>query len=557
MLTGLYIKNFAIIDRLELDLLQGLTVITGETGAGKSILIDALGLVLGDRAHQQWIRPDCERAEITAIFDLTQQVDIQNWLSQLEIDAFDECIIRRIITADGRSKAFINGHPFAIQRLKELGQKLVEIHGQHAQHSLLKTEKQRELLDSFGDHLALCQHVKIAYREWKRCKDTLDAMQSFQKERLLQLDYLSYQINELNELSPQPDEWPELKKQHKAFSHLEQVSQACNVALNRLEQDHAETILGWLRKVKQDIDTAAHYNDKLNNVAELINNGRILLEEATHELNLFLDNVSLDPTEYQQLETRINEYHRLASKHHVNCEELAHYLVQLVHEQHEVLNAEQRCEKLEYELEQHVSAYKQACENLTQARQQSAAKLSQIMTEHVQTLGMPHAQFLVTLFNIEDELSEFGQERIQFMFQANPGQPMMPLNKVVSGGELSRISLALEVSHIEYTPKALLIFDEIDVGIGGATAEIVGNLLHKLAQKTQILCVTHQPQVAAQGNHHIYIQKQFQKDKTFTRITLLSEEQRMQELARMLGGITITPETLAHAQKMLEKSYCV
>jgi DNA repair protein RecN (Recombination protein N) len=563
MLTQLHIRNFAIIEELELELTDGMTALTGETGAGKSILIDALGLALGDRAESGVIRHEAERAEINIRFDLTDASQANQWLIEQELSDGTECLIRRVITREGRSRGFINGSPAPMQSLKQLGEMLVDIHGQHEHQTLLKRDIQRQLLDDFAGNNDLLQKISTTYHQWKAKTDELNNLQQVSSENNARLELLRYQIQELEELSLTDDEIPSLNKEHSRLTNASRLLETCQAALSGLYDDEEGTVYGIMGKIISNVDSASNLDSGLTNVKKLLGDGMIHIQEAVDELRHYLDHMEMDLPRLQQVEDRLAIIHDLSRKHKLEAEELPSQLNALKEELDKIENADEYQDALSKEIQNLRDAYDKKTKKLGKQRRSAAKSLNQMISESIDELGMPGAEFEVSIQELEkDRLTPFGTDSIEFMVSTNPGQPYKPVSKIASGGELSRISLAIQVTLSNNTVVntntskhtiPTLIYDEVDSGIGGPTAEIVGQQLRKLGEKRQVLCVTHLPQVASQAHQHMHVSKKTEKNKTQTQIGLLNHKQRTEEIARMLGGLKITKQSLAHADEMIRE----
>ncbi len=554
MLTHIKISNFAIVEELDLDIPAQLTVITGETGAGKSIMIDALGLALGDRAESGSVRHGAERADILATFDVRYNKAAKAWLKEKDLQADDECILRRVITADGRSRAYINGTPSPVQGLKELGEMLVSIHGQHEHQSLLKKDTHRELLDEFAGLQNQARTVADAYRQWQQQLAEYTHFRDHAKELQDRADLLRFQLSELEELKPTEGELADLEQEHKRLSNVDSLIGQGQQALNGLSEsdgalvDQAQSVLHLLQDMLQE-------DSSLKDIADMVDSARIQLDEAASSLRHYLENLEINPERYLEVDRRLSSYIQLSRKHR----EDPHQLFQLWHNLHAELDAidggDDKLLKLEQAANAAKNSYLEEAGKLSKSRAKDAKKLSKLITEKVQPLGMPGAEFQVELQPMTvEQYSAHGLEQVEFIVRTNPGQPAKPLNKVASGGELSRISLAIQVACAAKTNVATLVFDEVDVGIGGAVAQIVGKLLRELGRANQVLCVTHLPQVAAQGHTHLHVNKQTKRNQTHTDISRLSTDETVTEIARMLGGLKITDQTLAHARELIAES---
>jgi DNA repair protein RecN (Recombination protein N) len=554
MLTHIHIKDLAIVSALELELDHGMTVLTGETGAGKSILIDALGLALGERADNGMIRAGSERAEITAAFDITTLPDVATWLSEQALDAGPECILRRVLVRDGRSRAFVNDSPISLQALQGLGELLVDIHGQHAHQSLLHRGCQRDLLDAYAVHHPLTEETARLYREMHDTGTRLEQLRGAARDRAAQLDLLSYQVAELANLQLAAGELEDLDEEHARLGNMGQLQESCAQALSLL-YDTEGSVQEQLARITGELGNISSLDSRLGSSLELLENALIQVEEATSDLRQYAEGLELNPQRLQQVEQRLGEIHDLARKYRVKPDELGVKLEQLRNELDELENADSHLVQLEALYIRLKADYHTQAKALGKSRRKHARRLEQSITEGIRSLGMPEGQFGVDIRPLaEGEESTHGMEQISFLVSANPGQPQQPLAKVASGGELSRISLAIQVATIRCGRIPTLIFDEVDTGIGGGTAEIVGQLLRRLGENRQVLCVTHLPQVAAQGHRHLQVQKQTDGKSTHTHVQSLDEDARVREIARMLGGIEITQQTLAHAREMVALS---
>lgn len=552
MLSHIYIRNFAIVDLLELDLTLGMSSLTGETGAGKSILLDALGLALGDRADSRVVRHGSERAEVSVSFEIEKLTTIQQWLASRELDMDDECLIRRTLTKDGRSKGYINGQPQPLAALRELGEMLVDIHGQHAHQALLRRDQQRDTLDQFAGNQKLLSQLNKIYHQWSHLKKELDSLRQGKQERESKLELLRYQVTELEVLNPQADELQQLDQAHQRLAHASRLLESSQQALHQLHDSDEGALISQLQRVTREISELQSVDSKLAPICELLEGANIQLDEAITELRHYQESVEVDPQQLQQVEQRLAELHDMARKHHCKPEQLAELQQDIIQQLHDIENADVKYGSIEEEIATVAQRYTTQASKLSNSRKKSSKKLEKSVTENLQRLSMTGSRFEIAMTPInEGEFSAHGIEKIDFLICTNPGQPAQPMNKIASGGELSRISLAIQVVTSQVHGIPTVIFDEVDVGIGGGTAEIVGQMLRSLGEHSQVLCVTHQPQVAAQGHQHLQIRKQAKKDSTTTSIIELKTEERVEELARMLGGVTITEQTRIHAGEML------
>ena len=505
MLTHINIRNFAIVEQLDLDIPNKLTVVTGETGAGKSIMIDALGLALGNRADSGSVRHSADKAEILATFDIKLNPAAQTWLQSRDLDADHECILRRVISADGRSRAYINGTPSPIQSLKELGEMLVSIHGQHEHQALLRKDTHRMLLDEFAGLNQQAKTVTAAFRHWQQEQQAFEHFRDHAKEMQDRADLLRFQINELDELKPVANELKGLESEHKKLSNVESLLSRGQQALTGLG-DGETNVIDQTNSILQLLKDMLEEDPSLKDVADMVDSARIQLDEAGTSLRHYLEGLDMDPQRYQELDSRIAAYFHLARKHRVDPQQLADLWQELQTELDAIDGGEEKLIKLEQAAQKAWDAYLNAASKLSKGRTKEAKKLNKLITEKVQPLGMPGAEFQVDLQPLdEDQFNAHGLESVEFIVRTNPGQPAKPLNKVASGGELSRISLAIQVACAAKTNVATLVFDEVDVGIGGGVAQIVGRLLRELGGNNQVLCVTHLPQVAAQGHTHLHL----------------------------------------------------
>lgn len=552
MLTHLHIRDFAIIDELELELGPGMTALTGETGAGKSILIDALGLVLGDRADSQAIRPGARRAEISAQFDLAGLDGVAAWLAERELDADGECVLRRVAGADGRSRGYVNGRPAPMSTLRELGEQLVDIHGQHEHQSLLRRDAQRELLDAFGEHGTERAAVAQAFDAWRDAHARLERLGADPGERAERIDLLRYQVQELDALALAEGEVATLDEEQRRLANAGELLERCQRALALLHDDDERSAHGLLSAAGADIEHVAAYDPELASAAELISSALIQCDEAVTAVRAHAEGTELDPGRLQQVEQRLGAVHDLARKHRVEPEALPARLEQLRAELDELEHAGERAAEVEAEVERCAAAYRAAAERLHAARADAAARLGEQVSAAMQDLGMPGGAFETGVeWRGDARPSPGGMDTVEFRVSANPGQPLAPLRRVASGGELSRISLAIQMIGSRRAGIPTQIFDEVDAGIGGGVAAVVGDRLRGLGEHRQVLCVTHLAQVAARAHHHLQVTKAAHEDRTQARLHALGSEERVEEIARMLAGRRITDQSRAHAREML------
>lgn len=552
MLKYLQIVNFAIIKKLELDFGSGLTVVTGETGAGKSIIIDALEIVLGSRTDPGIIRADQDKCEMTACFAISHIESAQEWLNAHDYDHENECLIRRILHKDGRSKVTINGTACSLQQVREFSLTLISIHSQNQQQLLLKKNYQREILDKFGNHKSLCQQINAIYTTWRDLNQQLQKLSHEKQQSISLIELYRYQLDELNKLALQENEYLELDQEQKTLANAEKIIHSCQQTLLVLKESEPHNAIKLLNQSIYHLQSISH--PKVSESTEFIQNACIQLNEAITLVRNFLASVELNPERLQSVENRLEKIHELARKHQVNPEELYTFHQQLQSKLQKLLDSDTQSHLLEKQLSDLQNQYHEVANSLSKARYKTAQKLDSFITEKIQCLGLPGGIFQVKL-NPTASLSPepHGNENVEFLISTNPGNPLQALHKIVSGGELSRIALAIYVTIAETHTAPILIFDEIDVGIGGSTAAIVGKLLKTLAQTSQILCITHLPQVASYGHHHLRVKKQIDSNQTSTILEVLNAEEKVQEVARMLGGVKVTEKTLAHARELLEE----
>lgn len=552
MLAHLSVHNYAIVEHLDLELDAGMSVISGETGAGKSIMLDALGLCLGDRADSGVVRPGADKADILASFDLHDIPEARAWLAERDLDNDGPCILRRVITAEGRSRGYINGSPCPQGDLKALGELLIDIHSQHEHQSLLKPETHRRLLDEYAGSQELARQVQLAAQRWKQTKNELERVSSIGDEQRARHQLLSYQLEELDNLALGEDELEQLELEHKNLTNAESLLSACRLVIEQCSENDAGNVLSALTSSLNRLGAFQGQPGALSEATNLLASAQIQVEEAVGELNRFLDHFDANPERLQQMEERLDAIYTLARKHRIQPSELSAMQQQLF-EELESLNADdQAAERLSDELAAFERHYQEKAAELSTLRNNAASQLASAVEQEMQTLGMPGGRFNIKLSaNSSHEPHPNGLEQLEFLVSANPGQPLKALAKVASGGELSRISLAIQVITAQTSRVPTLVFDEVDVGIGGPTAEVVGQLLRRLGERGQVLTVTHLPQVAAQGHHHLFVHKVRESDATRTAVSKLSPVQRVEEIARMLGGVDLTEESLAHARQMV------
>ncbi len=561
MLSHLTIRSLAVIDGLELDCTHGMTALTGETGAGKSIVVDALALLLGARASPDMIRAGAERAEVCGVFETASNVPARAWLADRELADGDgdgggegECIVRRVIGPGSRSRAFINHRPVPAHLLRELGEHLVDIHGQHAHHLLLHRDRQRSIVDDFGGHHELLGKVADAAQRWQARQREIAELAAEGEDLASRLDFLCFQLDELEGLGAEADEPERLANEQRRLANAESILDGCRRALDRLEGDHDHSAASACADVRRCLDTVAHHDSRVREVCDLIEAAAINLTEAGASLRAMTGTFDLDPERLAAVESRLGTIHDLARKHRVPPRELPARTVQLREDVAALASSEQRAAEAEREVAAAAEEYRARCAELTALRRKAGRRLARKVTRNMRELGMPGGSFEVDIQAPEAPVPSLnGADRVEFVVSAGSGQPSRPLSKVASGGELSRISLAIQVSSVRGSATPTLVFDEADVGIGGRVADIVGRQLRTLGESHQILCVTHLAQVASRAHRHAVVRKSLGDDGTpGVCVTPVGGSERIEEIARMLGGETITSKTIAHAREMLD-----
>jgi DNA repair protein RecN (Recombination protein N) len=551
VLRELVINDLAVINSLNLDFKPGMTVLTGETGAGKSILLDALGLILGDRADANLIRGGKDKTDITAIFSINNNSNVNDRLNEMEIESDDELFIRRTISKDGRSRAYLNNTPVPIQTLKEIGENLIDIHGQHAHQSLSKPKMQRQLLDQFGQYDALLQDVTKTYQQWKQVNNQLQNFKTNGEDFAARLTLLKYQIEELEELSIGESEYTELSEDLKRQSHSQRLLDSCNRILSELSVSDS-AINDRLSHHQREIAELSVIDNSLENISNLLDDASIQLDEASHELKAYVERFDIDAEQMSTIENRLDKFHDLARKHKVRPDALTEHLELLTTQLSQLEGGQEQHDLLQQKKVELTEQYFKLAEKLSKKRSDAANSISVDVTVKMHELAIG-GKFNIELENIEEDTPhQFGMDKVSFQVSTNPGQPLRPITKVASGGELSRLSLAIQIIGSKDNGVPTMIFDEVDAGISGGIAEIVGKLLHGLAEHRQILCVTHLAQVASCGHHHLLVNKTTKENETFTQVVHLDPQQRIDEVARMLAGMEVTNESRANAVQMLE-----
>ncbi len=552
MLTRLHIRNLAVLDEVETELHAGFNALTGETGAGKSMLVDALALALGSRAESSAVRSGAEKAEVTAVFDLDGADDVRAWLAARDLDGADECQLRRVITAEGRSRGYLNGQPVPLEQLRELGTRLVEICGQHAHQSLLSRATQRDVLDAHGRHDQLVAEVASAWARWRALESERCGLREAQADRLARRDLLAYQLGELRALALQPGEVEALEQERTVLANAGRISAGVGQVLDRIydaDEGSAHDLIG---SATREIAALAQLDPALAQPAATLAQVLIQVADTANELRRRLDTLEHDPGRQEAVESRLAAAQELARRQRSTPEALWQRLDAVEAELVRIDASDERLEQIAAEATRQASAFGDACERLHGARLQAAASLAAAVTANLHELGMPAATFCVQVATLAPaQAGPSGADQVEFQVTTNAGQPPGPLARVASGGELSRLSLAIQAVAMAAHGAPTLVFDEVDAGIGGGVAEIVGQSLRRLSTGRQVLCVTHLAQVASQADHHLAVSKVSGARSTRTGIRELKGADRVEEIARMLGGVTITERTRAHAREML------
>ncbi|MGH1460681.1 MAG: DNA repair protein RecN [Neptuniibacter sp.] len=550
MLNQLTIRDFAIVEHLELELSQGMTAVSGETGAGKSIMLDALGLTLGDRAESGAVRHGAVKADISANFTLESIPEAANWLTENDLDNDGECILRRVITQEGRSRCYINGRPSPAAMVKELGQHLIAIHGQHEHQRLLKKEYHRTLLDEFAGQKKLAEHVKQQFNHWHRLDTELQRLSEQSTEQTARVQLLSYQIEELDQLALEANELKQLEEEQKTLANADSILSTGQQLINLASDSDENTCSQQLNHCISLLTEIESDSPSIRQAKEMFNTALIQVEEASNEIRHYLERVEVNPERQQEVEERLSSIFDIARKHRITPDKIPEFHQSLSNELSGLNRSDEEQEQLAADAEAAKQKYLEQANKLSAKRSNAAGKISKLVDQQLHSLGMPSAELSVALTTL-DKPNANGLEDIEFLIITNKGQPAKPLAKIASGGELSRISLAIQVITAQTSTTPSMIFDEVDVGIGGAIAEVVGKLLRQLGETAQVLCVTHQPQVASQGHQHLFVSKRSDQTQTHTQITELDSDNRIQEVARMLGGIDITERSMEHAKEML------
>jgi DNA repair protein RecN (Recombination protein N) len=555
MLRSIQIRDFAIIDALELDVGPGMTVLTGETGAGKSILIDALLIALGGRGGSEVVRHGAARAEVTATFSIDGNTAAAAWMEEQSLDAADECVVRRVVGVDGRSRSYVNGAAMPVQALRQLGEHLVDVHGQMEYQSLVRRATQRDLIDRHGGIEAVAAKVRESWKQLKVLRDIRDQAMTSSQDRTARIELLQYYLGEFETLALKPDELPELLAERQRISQSGKLASGVRditTLLSEAEDINAEQSLSRALNLARNL---AAIDPGVQSVAQLLDESLIALREASSNLADYESRLDADPARQEWVEQRLAALEAVARKHRVEVAALDEVRQAHTAELAQLEGAMSTLASIEAQLAPATKAFFSACAALTKERSKAAASLSERVTSLMQTLGMTGGAFSVAVTSIDPgRAAEHGADEIEFLVTANPGQPLKPLARVASGGELSRISLAVQVAALESGHLPCLVFDEVDSGVGGRVAEIVGRQLRTLGERAQVLCVTHLPQVASQAHAQIRVNKLTDGQTTRTTLHTLTAEERVEEIARMLGGIEVTARAREHAAEMLSQS---
>jgi len=552
MLMNLQVRDFAIVDRIDIEFEPGMTVLTGETGAGKSILVDALGLVLGERGSAQLVREGAKRAEFAAEFDVSALPPVAAWLEEQALDLDEDCLLRRVINADGRSRAFINGNSVPLSQLKAIGELLLDIHGQHFHQSLGKRAIQRDLLDHFGGLLEQRADVATRYIEWQSLSEHLEELTNAEADRASRLDLLTFQLQELDSLGLESGEIERLGTERQKLQNSGRLAEGVASALDGIFDNDTGNANSQIADALRAIEPLAEIDPALESALDMLNGASIQVTEAADALRRYSETLDMDPARRDWVEERLDAIQTISRKHRVTGEELPDLAERLRAEHDELSHAEERGRELEEQAAAARTKYLELATSLSRARAKAAAGFQDAVTQAMHGLGMPGGEFKVSLDSLDTAAAKpWGLDQIEFLISANPGQSPQSLAKIASGGELSRMSLAIQVIASDGSAIPTMVFDEVDSGVGGGVAEMVGRRLQELGANRQVLCVTHLPQVASLADQHFRISKVSDGKSTRTRVHALGRDERTEELARMLGGVEITRKTLEHAAEML------
>ena len=552
MLMNLQVRDFAIVDRIDIEFDPGMTVLTGETGAGKSILVDALGLVLGERGNAQLVRDGAKRAEFAAGFDVSALPAVIDWLEEQALDLDGDCLLRRVINADGRSRAFINGNSVPLSQLKAIGELLLDIHGQHFHQSLGRREVQRDLLDHFGGLLEQRAAAATHFVEWKSLAERVDTLTNAEADRASRLDLLTFQLQELDSMALEPGEVADLSSERQMLQNSGRLAEGAGSALDCLFDRDTANANSLIAEALRAIEPLAEIDPTLAPVLEMLSGASIQVSEAADTLRRYGEALDMDPARRDWVEERLDAIQTLSRKHRVTADELPELSDRMRLEHDELSHAEERGRELEEQAAAARAEFLKQARALSKARRTAATGFEAAVTDAMHGLGMPGGVFQVAFSALDDDAAKpWGIDHIEFLISANPGQAPQSLAKIASGGELSRMSLSIQVIASDGSAIPTMVFDEVDSGVGGGVAEMVGRRLQELGANRQVLCVTHLPQVASLADQHFRISKVTDGKSTRTRVQGLGKDERIEELARMLGGVEITRKTLDHAAEML------
>jgi DNA repair protein RecN (Recombination protein N) len=555
MLSSLSVRNLAVVEDLALNFDTGMTSLTGETGAGKSMLVDALSLVLGDRADSKMIRQGADRAEIEAEFNIDSNPPLRDWLAEQELDDDDRCHLRRTISRDGRSKGYINGRVVPLTQLREVSERSIDIHGQHAHQSLVRPQTQRELIDIVAGNKALLGQSKQAYHDWQHLEQQLDDLQQQSDDQAARQELLQYQVNELEALELSEESIQQLLQEQAQLANASQLISVAEAGLHQIFDAEQAAAYDQISHTLSELEKLQDFEPRFASAVETLNAAIINLDETASELRHYLDHVELDPARLDQVESQLSQLHDLARKHQVEIEQLPELYQSLSDELAKLSSSDVTLSQLGQDVSAKEKHCRELCEQLHQRRQQAAGPLGEQITASIQQLAIPAGKIEIDVAPLPDNrISEHGGDQVRLLVTTNPGQPAGDLAKVASGGELARISLAIQVVTAGQRSVPTLIFDEVDVGIGGSVAEVVGQHLRKLAASQQVICITHLPQVAAQAHHQLQVNKKHLTDSTHITVDKLDKTQRVEEIARMLGGVNLTQKTRSHAEEMLDQA---
>ena len=550
MLKALTIQDLAVVRQLDIEFDAGLTILTGETGAGKSILIEALGLALGDRADSSMVRHSAERASVSATFDIENNQIIRDFLEDNHLESGAQCILRRVMNADGRTRAFCNATPVPVQLLKQIGDLLVDIHGQHAHHSLLRRPVQRDLLDEYGQCGNALEAVRLSFKNWHDITRQIEELSNGAQDVPSRIDLLRFQAEEIEKLGITTDSLAALEAEHHRIGHSAKLIAGCEHA-HQLVFDDDSSALTRAVKASDALRELSEIDKDLVSVVELLGQAIINLSEAEREFAHIRSNMDADPERLEQLDRQLQLIQDVARKHRCTVHEVPNRLAELCAELDDLCNREDQIQQANLALKMALDDYRVGAEKLHTSRTKAAKKMAREITKRLRELGIPHAEFTVQIDRDTATPSAHGDDEIEFLVTANPDQPVKPLRKVASGGELSRISLAIQVASTGNSGIPVMVFDEVDTGVGGATADVVSKYLQQLAERRQILCITHLPKVASSGSHHYFIGKTVSHGVTETTIKILDHDTRIEEIARMLGGQKVTSKARDHARELL------